>query len=331
MEKKVIGFILVPITLFVLLLPVVLAKVVANKVGVSNPAGLVRDFVATSQNKIKSDQGRVNILILGKAGGNYAGADLTDTMILVSISLIKPSVVFISIPRDIWISEIRAKINSAYYYGGVDLSRSLAEEVLGVDVQYSLVVDFSGFEKVINALGGIDVYVENSFSDSKYPIAGRENDMCGGDPEYKCRYETLTFESGWQHMNGKTALKFVRSRNASGAEGTDIAREARQQKVITAIKNKVLSPQTLLHPGTLIQAWNISKEFIQTDILEASAWAVIARRVFEARNSISSNLVPEDLLYHPPESKKYDYQYVFVPVGGSWDNLHRWVSTILEQ
>ena len=97
---------------------------------------------------------------------------------------------------------------------GFILSKAEVENIIGQPIHYAIVVDFDQFEAVINFLGGVDVIVENSFIDKEFPIAGRENNLCNSDPDYKCRYETISFTKGLTHMNGQTALKFVRSRYA---------------------------------------------------------------------------------------------------------------------
>jgi len=222
-------------------------------------------FVKNAESKIKSQEGRVNILILGKGGVGHAGADLTDTMMIASVSLNNRSVNLISIPRDIWIAEIRAKINSAYYWGkeksefggGLSFAKKNVEVLTGLPINYALVLDFSSFRGIVDALGGVKIDVVASFTDNLYPIEGREEDTCDGDKEFKCRYETVYFEKGVNNMDGTTALKFVRSRNGDNNENTDIAREARQQKVISAIKSKILSKSTLLNPFKLFKVWKV--------------------------------------------------------------------------
>jgi LCP family protein required for cell wall assembly len=304
--------------------------------GITNYPVLAYNFIFTPASKIKSIDSRVNIIILGKSGPGHAGADLTDTIMLASVSLSRPSVVLISIPRDIWIPEIRAKINTAYYWGnqkepngGLIMAKSEAEEVVGEPVQYGIVVDFEGFKKIIDTLGGVDVAVERSFTDSKYPIPGRENDTCGEDKEFKCRYETVTFTQGVNHMDGETALKFVRSRNAPGDEGTDLARAARQEKVISATKDKFFTPQALVDIKKNMAIFNILQESVETDI-NADAATILGRRILEAKNKINSSVIPESLLENPPISARYDYQYVFIPKGGAWKGVHDWVSQLLE-
>ena len=222
-------------------------KLILRNTTVGEYASLFSDFVFTPSSRVKSIDGVTNVLIMGKGGAGHEAPDLTDTMIFVSIPEKDADVTLISLPRDIWIPELRAKINSAYYWGnqkasggGLILAKSVVEEVVGKPIQYAVVIDFSEFKKIIDILGGVNVNVEHSLVDNKYPIAGKEDDPCGGDPELKCRYETVEFREGLQRMDGETALKFARSRNAEGDEGTDFARAARQQKVIEALKDRIL-------------------------------------------------------------------------------------------
>lgn len=297
--------------------------------------GLIKDFVFAPPQKIQSFNGMTNLLILGKGGAGHEAPDLTDTIIFTSFSHNKSSLIMTSIPRDIWIPALRAKLNSTYYWGnqkqengGLILAKSSVEEIVGQPIHYGVVVDFEGFLKVIDILGGIEIEVENSFIDEKYPIEGRENDLCGGDPEYKCRYETIKFEKGLEVMDSATALKFVRSRNAQGDEGTDFARSARQQKVINAIIRKISKPEVFLSRSKMTALWNIFNESVETDLSE-SALVILARRAFDARNSRKTYVLPEDLLENPPKSSQYDNLYVFIPKKGDWIEVHEWFKRLL--
>lgn len=222
-----------------------LASLILGRLGVTSYLGLIGDFIFTPTQKIQTREDRTNILILGKGGKGHEAPDLTDTVIFASINHTDPSLSLVSLPRDIWIPELRAKLNSTYYWGnqkkdggGLILTKATVESIVGQPVHYGLVIDFSGFMKIVDVLGGVEVDVERGFVDEKYPIAGKEDDECDGDLEYKCRYETIRFEEGAQTMNGETALIFARSRNAEGDEGTDLAREIRQQKILAAIQTK---------------------------------------------------------------------------------------------
>jgi LCP family protein required for cell wall assembly len=244
----------------------------------------------------------------------------------------------VSIPRDIWVDSLKAKVNSAYFFGkeksngdshaGIVSAKATVEEIVGVPIHYALVLDFSGFTRIIDELGGIEVNVENSFTDTQFPIPGRENDECNGDLKYACRYETISFEKGTQMMDGQTALKFARSRHAEGDEGTDFARAARQQKVIDGIKNKILSLGVIFSPEKINALAKVVEGSIETD-MDDQAGAVLARVAFDARDNVQSFVLGEDLLYRPPISRLYQNQYVFVPKSGDWKEIHSWIQSIL--
>jgi polyisoprenyl-teichoic acid--peptidoglycan teichoic acid transferase len=296
------------------------------------------NFITAPVTQLASYGGRTNILVMGKSGDARDGSDLTDTMMLFSISLTNKNVKIVSIPRDTWIPEIRAKINSAYYWGnkknqggGIIFAKAITAGVVGVPIQYGAVINFSGFKDIIDQLGGIEVNVENAFTDYYYPIAGKENDTCNGDPELMCRYETVTFNAGNQLMNGETALKFVRSRHGLGIEGTDVAREARQGKVINAVKNKLLDKKTFTNPLKDLAILKVVLNSIQTDIDYPTA-GILARLTYDARNSIDSYLIPAELMFNPPILKTYDMQSVFIPVlgNGKWNDINKWIAEVLK-
>jgi polyisoprenyl-teichoic acid--peptidoglycan teichoic acid transferase len=310
---------------------------------------LAKDFVFTPTEKIKSDEGRTNILILGKGGESHESPDLTDTIMLASIYHPKTSgfaglrdsgesaqITLISLPRDIWLDELRDKLNSAYYWGnkkesngGINLSKSNVESILGKPISYVVVIDFNGFKAVIDELGGVPVEVVNAFEDRRYPLPGKENDLCDGDIKYSCRYETISFEKGVMNMDGETALKFVRSRHAEGDEGTDFARAARQQQVIAGIKKKILSQEIITSPKKMLAVWEVVKSYTQSD-LDPPALAILTRRGLQAKENINSYVLPQDMLINPPYIPKYDNLYVFIPKNGSWENVHSWVDCVLK-
>jgi anionic cell wall polymer biosynthesis LytR-Cps2A-Psr (LCP) family protein len=316
---------------------------------VKNYSYLVSDFIFTPKSKIASFEGRVNILLLGKSGEGHIAPDLTDTIIFASVPILsaqaanKSTLVLISIPRDIWIPQIRAKLNSAYFWGrpkdeggGLILTKSIVEEIIGKPVHYGVVFDFSAFTKIIDVLGGIEIDVVRSFIDNKYPIPGKENDLCDGEAqsassskEYKCRYETIKFEKGKQTMDGEVALKFVRSRNAEGEEGTDLAREARQQKVIVTVKKKLLSFATFLSPKRIFGIWKVLSSSVESDA-DLSAVAILARKILSFRKSMTTQVIPEDFLINPPISVQYDNQYVFIPKVDGWTEVREWVDNLLK-
>lgn len=318
-----------------LYLIIFLVSLIFRNTAVSNFLGMANSFIFTPKEGIQSIGGRTNILIMGKGGAGHDAPDLTDTIIFASISHTNPSAILISLPRDIWIPELRAKLNSVYYWGnqkqedgGLVLAKSTVEEIVGQPIHYGLVLDFTGFTRLIDTLAGIEIEVERAFVDEKYPVPGREDDECDGDPKYRCRYEAVRFEKGLQLMDGETALKFVRSRNAEGDEGTDLARAARQEKVLVAARQAILAPKILLSPGKVLAVWNVVRESIETDI-DAPTGAILVRRTLQTDEQMESHVLSEDFLVNAPISARYDNLYVFIPKKDNWDEVHKWVEEVL--
>ncbi|MEH0980985.1 LCP family protein [Micromonospora sp. CPCC 205556] len=189
-------------------------------------------------------KGAMNIMILGSDSrdpGN-AGGSRSDTIILAHLPKDRSSAQLISIPRDTWTHVPRskegrggraAKINAAYAWGGVPLMVQTVEKFTGVRVDHVAMVDFAGFKEIVDALGGIEVDVERSFTSthSLNPDGRRE------------------FVKGRQTMDGAAALDYARERYAF-ADG-DFARIRHQQQVIKAILDKAASGGTLGSPTRL--------------------------------------------------------------------------------
>jgi LCP family protein required for cell wall assembly len=212
------------------------------------------------------------------------------------------------------------------------LAKSSIQEITGIPVQYVWLIDFGGFKEVIDAIGGVDVMVNESFTDSQYPIAGKENDLCNGDIEYKCRYETIKFIKGITHMDGDTALKYSRSRHADSNQGTDFARGKRQQDIIIAIKEKIQKEKLWSHPSIAKKLFDLSQKITKTDM----TWSekVIFFRLFSSLNFSSiKHLTLDDgdpqnkikgLLVNPP-LWKYGGAWVLIPEGGTFENIHTYM------
>lgn len=333
-SKKALPFILLSLLFGIFIF---FAAMIQNTIGFENAYVAATNFLNPQVDKLSSDNGRTNVLIMGRAGGEHEGKDLTDTIIVASVSLDEPDITLISIPRDLWIPEIRAKVNSAFYWGnqkdsdgGIPFAESTIEKVMGVPIHYALIIDFSAFKELVDAVDGVEVDVDRSFTDDLYPIAGKENDLCDGDVTFACRYEVISFAEGKQAMDGETALKFVRSRHSEGDEGTDTARSARQQKIIGALKKKTMSPQVYLNPNRVLSIFGVMKNSVEAD-MDAASGAILARKMLDAGDNIEQHLIPENLFINPPISRAYDLQYVFIPRAGNgvWTEIKSWVEGIL--
>ncbi len=224
----------------------------------------IKQFVFGSSEALAGhEEDRINILLLGMGGPGHDGPFLTDTIMVVSIKPSTEQIAMISIPRDLGVNIAGHgwyKINHANAFGetkaqqaGAAFATKVIEDNFGINIHYYTRIDFAGFEKVIDDIGGIKVNVERSFTDYEYPAANH-------------LYQVVSFKQGPQVMNGKTALQFARSRKGNNGEGSDFARAARQQKVILALKEKVLSFGTLANPVQINNILNTLESHINTNL-----------------------------------------------------------------
>ncbi|MFJ8577363.1 LCP family protein [Micromonospora sp. NPDC093277] len=187
----------------------------------------------------------LNIMILGSDSRDpeSSGGSRSDTIILAHLPQDRSSAQLISIPRDTWLHVPRskngqhgdrdAKINAAFAWGGVPLMVQTVENFTGVRIDHVTMVDFAGFKEIVEALGGIEIDVEKSFT-STHSL----------NPDSR-----RTFRQGRQTLDGAAALDYARERYAF-ADG-DFARIRHQQQVIKAILDKAASGGTLSNPAKL--------------------------------------------------------------------------------
>lgn len=274
--------------------------------------------------------GRTNLLILGIAGKGYTGEDLTDTILFASIDNHNGKILLLSLPRDIWIPEWRTKLNSIYHYKGLDETKATVAEIIGQKIDYGVIIDLNLFRSIINYLDGVEVDIERSFDDYKYPIAGKENDLCNGDSEYQCRYEHLHFDSGRQYLDGEKALRYIRSRNAEGEEGTDFSRSQRQQKILQAITEKITSPKFFLQPGKAWGLFKLVRANIKTDISGQDYLKLLKLGLRFKRKNLQTISLNGDLFINPKtNARQYDNQWVLIPKSGSWKEIRDYISSRL--
>jgi len=292
---------------------------------------------------------QINMLLLGIGGGTHEGPDLTDTIIFASIDPQNKHVTLVSLPRDLWVPDLNAKINATYTFAeekkpgsGLQVMKKTVGNILGQQVDYGFKIDFGGFTKAVDMMGGLDITVDNTFDDYAYPITGKEDDACGHtDTEivdltsqeasgsasdldaFPCRYEHLHFDKGPTHMDGTTALKYVRSRHAEGIEGSDFSRSKRQQKVIAAFKEKLLSAGTLLNPVKITNLVEVLKGSIETDI-QPDEYDDFVRLAQEMKGVPIKSTVLDvgegdrlGLLVNPPISPEYGNAWVLSPRSGN--------------
>ena len=299
---------------------------------------------------LKTNDDHINVLLLGIGGKNHEGPNLTDTIIFTSLSTKGDKVTLVSIPRDLWVQDLNEKINTAYSTGeskrlggGLVLSKAVVSKIMNQPINYVLRIDFDGFVKAVDLIGGLDINVERTFDDFQYPIDGRQEDPCGHSDEelkglatsssqleaFPCRYFRVHFDKGQQHMDGKTALRFVRSRHGQGAEGSDFARSKRQEKVIKAFKDKIFSLQTLANPAKVISLYDILKGSIDTDVKDDELDDFI-RLAGKMKTAKTENAVLDTgdgktkrpgLLINPQSGEEYNFEWVLIPRVGNGNFL----------
>jgi LCP family protein required for cell wall assembly len=332
---QTIRFVLVSVVFILLAIGVVKGWLFANEImGFTGlTPGTVTKLAFDTGVDLRPIDGRVNMLLLGIAGGDHDGPDLTDTILVLSFVPKQHQLAMISVPRDIWSDTLKDKINSAYHYGeekkkggGLVLAKATISDIVGLPIQYGVVFDFAGFKDIIDLVGGITINVPKAFSDSEYPIAGRENDLCGGDPEFRCRYETLRFDAGPTHMNGELALKYVRSRHAEGTEGSDFARGKRQQEMLVALKEKITSKEILQNVDTLKKLYAAFDKASDMD-LNIGELLTIGKLFVNTKPEDIKKLSLEEQLYTPPSS--WYGRFVLLPKDG-FDALHAFVATSIK-
>ncbi|HEX9503007.1 MAG TPA: LCP family protein [Patescibacteria group bacterium] len=195
-------------------------------------------LISPDKPMIGEEEGQINILLMGVGGPGHDGPFLTDTMIVVSINTKTNEVILTSIPRDFMITLPNRgfqKINATYAYAekdnpgtGGDAALQKLEELTGLKIPYYAMLDFKGFVKAVDDVGGVDITIDKTFTDSSFP----DEDIGYIAP--------VTFTKGPEHMNGARALIFTRSRHGNNGEGSDFARSERQKKIISAMKEKAL-------------------------------------------------------------------------------------------
>lgn len=299
--------------------------------------GQIKHFVESSTSPLKGeDRGRINIALLGIGGKGHDGGELTDTIIATSLDIGTKKAAMVSIPRDLVVPIDNTlgwrKINNVNAYaeraqpgsGGLAASQAIST-MLEAPIDYYVKVDFAGFVKIVDELGGINICVDRTFDDYTYPATGQET-----NPNYYARFEHLHFEAGCQTMDGSTALKYARSRHAYGQEGTDFARAARQQKAIAAIKDKALSRETLFSPKKILNIITDLSDHIQTNLTlveMTKLWTLV------------KDIRPEDIitrvLDNSPagllmDSVGDDGAYTLVPRAGNFSELQYLYNNIFQ-
>jgi polyisoprenyl-teichoic acid--peptidoglycan teichoic acid transferase len=320
-------------------LSLTLSKVFVKK-PVATPTSTPGSFSDATPAPITNPKGVFNLVFLGYGGAGHSGSYLTDSMIVVHVDTNTGKVALISIPRDLWIPGNR-KINAEASINGFQNVGSTIQNITGMHIDYFVSVDFGGFIKIIDDLGGISVEVPKTFDDAFYPISGQENNSCGLtedainalkakysgaqlEMQFTCRYEHLHFDKGPTNLDGTTALKFVRSRHGD----SDFGRSLRQFAVLIGIENKLVSLKSL---GKLDSTINTLSNIVRTDLTAGTIKTLINVFGDPAKYKINQIQLTTDNVLN--EGKSSDGQYILFPKAGMFDfaGIKSYISTNINQ
>ncbi len=253
-----------------------------------------------------------NILLLGSdTDPKFAGQPvLTQTIMIISINPYQKKIYMISIPRDFWVKIPGVgygKFDQASLTGGFGLTRQLVESYFGIKIDYYAWVGLSGFVKLINTFGGVNVVPTHPVLDWSYP-----NDITG-NPKLLYNAINLYISGAPQYMTGSKALEYVRSRH--GDLQGDFGRSKRQQQVLRIIKNKLDNVSTLSEIPSLFN--NLSK-IVKTDMSIPEVLS-FAQTAIAMKNTPITSIVLSPPHYSSIPNYLIDGQDVVLP---NWTKIH---------
>jgi len=331
----ILGVILIFLVSFAAYLYATGSKIFEN--GISGKS-LLETLYGKSQIKGEAED-RINVLVLGMGGLSHPGGMLADSIMVVSIQPNEKKAAIVSIPRDLLVSipgYKDDKINSSFADGynayinkncakkptscrsdaisaGANLTSTVVSNILGIPIHYYVTADFDGFEKVIDQLGGIDVYVDKAIYDPLFPAADMKS------------YSTFKITAGQHHMDGATALKYARSRETT----SDFDRAARQQKVIAAVKEKASQLGLISDSSKLLSILTTLGDSLKTNftVSEVKSFAAIVK-------DVSTTDIISKVLSTASDGFLVDYNngtYYEKPKAGDFSEIQNYVKNIFNQ
>lgn len=244
---------------------------------------------------------RVNILFLGLPGEGNDAPNLTDTIILLSIRPSDNRLALLSLPRDLLIKIPKhgtlSKINALFEIGRKDPSmiNEKVAEITGQKIDYHIVLDVSGVEKIIDILGGLNVWVAEDVFDPQFPTPGHGT-------------EYFTVKKGWRYFDGKTVQKYLRTRHS--ADG-DFARMRQQQAVVEALRKKIFGLSLLYDFPTVFSIFKTARDSMQTDLDENNL-----KRLYDIAKNVSYDNVIHKVVDGNPKDPNALLKSGSVELGG---------------
>lgn len=292
----------------------------------------VKEIVSFDRKALRGEEKeRINILLVGLAGKNYPGANLTDSIIIASINPKTYQTALLSVPRDLYVqipeTKSYTKINALYARSedtdnsgktGIESLKKALGEITGQTIDYYIALDFDGFEQIIDELGGINIQVPKELHDERYP-----------GPNYS--YQTFEIQKGLQSLDGETALKYARTRHD---EDGDFGRAYRQQLILESARSKAFSIGTLVDVPGINNILNILGDHLRTDVPldEMNSFLDLARKI-DTHTTINKVLdagKPDSLMAVSHVYLGGAQAFILLPRTGDYEEIHDVAKNIFE-
>ncbi|MCI0471287.1 MAG: LCP family protein [Candidatus Aminicenantes bacterium] len=284
----------------------------------------VKNLASRDHMPLRGEQdGRINVLLLGLAGENYPGENLTDSIIIASINPKTYQTAMLSIPRDLFVqipdTNSYTKINALYARGkdktgkdadGVEDLRMSLSEITALPIHYYIALDFDSFQQIIDELGGINIQVPKDIHDKRYP-----------GPNYS--YETFDIAEGLHNLDGATALKYARTRHD---EDGDFGRAYHQQQILESVRSKAFSLGTILNIPKINGILDTLGENLRTDIEleELDSFLDLTEKIdtHTTVNYVLNAGKPESILAVSHVYLGGVRAFILIPRTGDYDEVH---------
>ncbi len=302
------------------------------------PSYLIKTAYSAYKNNDYINSKNFNFMLLGldKRDDEFEKTTTTDTIIFGSLNFTNQKLNLVSLPRDIWDYEINAKINNVYPQSlettdKFSFIQNNYTKITGQRIDKTIIMTTDNLIDFVKVIGGVDVYLNKGFTDNKYP-----NPEYIKNPSPKVPiYMTVSYPTGWNHLNESNITPFVRSRKSAETAadgGTDIGRIERQQLLIDAIMGKVRNPQFLSDYSNIIKLYNFWHQDISTNLSDKDLLS-IGLVIKNNYKNISLNKVnipigtgPKDgVIYHP--EKFINLQWVFTTADKDYSQLKQFINS----
>jgi len=241
-----------------------------------------------------------HILLMGiDRRSKYETAYRTDIMILLSVNPHTNKATLTSVPRDLWVDGRR--INAIYIEKGWEGIQSAIADITGITPQKYIMCDFEDLVWIVDAMGGVPVQVEKTFTDVEYP-----NDKTK-------TYMTIAFTAGEEILTGERALIYARSRHGNNGEGSDWMRMQRQHLILKGMLDSVVQPTSIFRPMNVEKAYKMVTEGrMGTNLSVGDAKYLWDYYKDKDKYVISSLYLNSDYVYSPP-MEDYGGAWVLIP------------------